>query len=147
MRAGRAALIMSVAFMFSTAIIFGLFNSFFVSLYTRDAEVADMASKLVWIAALFQLSDGVQCVSLGILRGLADTKIPTVVTIIAYWVIGIPLGYVMAYTMHLECYGIWFGLSLGLTFSAIMLSVRFIKESRSFDFVEEEKKHFNELIS
>ncbi len=147
MRAGRAALIMSVVFMFVTAILFSIFNTFLVSLYTKDLAVADMASKLMLIAALFQLSDGVQCVSLGILRGLADTKVPTILTIVAYWIIGLPVGYWLAYSLDLGCYGIWFGLSVGLTFSAIMLTIRFIKESRSFDFVTEEKKHFAGLIA
>lgn len=146
MRSGRTALILSVLYMFGTALIFAFFSPFLVAIYTNDPEVGAMAAKLLLIAALFQLSDGVQCVSLGILRGLADTRVPTLITIIAYWVIGIPSGYWMAKYLGLECYGMWFGLSLGLTFSAVMLSLRFLKESREFDFVQEEKKHYKELI-
>lgn len=145
-RSGNAALIMSVVFMFITALIFAVFNQFFVSLYTKDIWVAEMAAKLLLIAALFQLSDGVQCVSLGILRGLADTKVPTLITVVAYWVIGLPVGCLLAYQTQVDFYGIWYGLSLGLTFSAIMLSVRFIKESKSFNFVEEEKAKYEELV-
>jgi MATE family multidrug resistance protein len=80
---------------------------------------------------MFQLSDGVQAVSLGALRGLSDTKVPTIITIIAYWVIGIPLGYYFTFSMNLSLYGIWYGLSIGLTFSAIFLCIRFVKEVKS----------------
>jgi MATE family multidrug resistance protein len=147
MLSGRAALILSVAFMGVTAILFALFNQFFVGLYINDAFVGGMASNLLLIAALFQLSDGLQCVSLGVLRGITDTKMPTFITIVAYWVIGIPVGWVLANYFNLSLYGIWFGLTIGLTFSAIMLSIRFLKESREFDFKQEEQKHYQDLIS
>lgn len=146
MLSGRAALIMSVVFMGFTALLFAVFNHFFVGLYIDNVYVAGMAANLLLIASLFQLSDGIQAVSLGILRGIGDTKVPTIITIIAYWVIGIPVGWVMAKYFDFSLYGIWFGLSIGLTFSAIMLTQRFFKESREFDFVAEEKKHFQEII-
>jgi multidrug resistance protein, MATE family len=147
MLSGRAALIMSVLFMGVTAILFALFNHFFVGLYIDNIYVGGMAANLLLIAALFQLSDGIQCVSLGVLRGIADTKVPTLITIIAYWVIGIPIGWVLAKYFDLTLYGIWFGLSLGLTFSAVMLTLRFLKESREFDFKVEEQTHFNHLTN
>jgi MATE family multidrug resistance protein len=146
MMSGKAALIMSILFMGGTALLFAVFNTFFVGLYIDDVLVGGMAANLLLIAALFQLSDGVQCVSLGVLRGINDTKIPTVYTVIAYWVIGIPVGWVLAKHFNLGLYGIWFGLSLGLTFSAVLLSIRFLKESREFDFVEEEKQHYKQLV-
>ena len=144
---GKAALVMSVLFMGSTALLFAVFNTFFVGLYIDDVLVGGMAANLLLIAALFQLSDGVQCVSLGILRGINDTKMPTVFTVIAYWVVGIPIGWLLAKHFDLGLYGIWFGLSLGLTFSAVVLSIRFIKQSNEFDFVKDEQKHFKELIN
>lgn len=146
MRSGRAALIMSVLFMGVTAIVFAAFNHTLVALYIDDAVVAGMAANLLLIAALFQLSDGIQCVSLGVLRGLADTKIPTVITIIAYWVIGIPCGWLMAKYAGISLYGIWFGLSIGLTFSAIFLTIRFLKESREFDVVKQAKDEYDQLM-
>lgn len=146
MKSGRAALVMSVVFMGITALVFALFNHFFVGLYIQDEYVSGMAANLLLIAALFQLSDGIQCVSLGVLRGIADTKIPTVITVIAYWVIGIPIGWVMAKNFGLTLYGIWFGLSIGLTFSAVFLTIRFLKESREFDFVAETKKQYEMLV-
>lgn len=144
---GRAALIMSVVFMGFTALLFAVFNHFFVGLYIDNVYVAGMAANLLLIASLFQLSDGIQAVSLGILRGIGDTKVPTIITIIAYWVIGIPVGWVMAKYFDFTLYGIWFGLSIGLTFSAIMLTQRFFKESREFDFKAEEIQHYKELVN
>ena len=85
--------------------------------------------------------------SLGVLRGIGDTKVPTLITIVAYWVIGIPIGWVMAKYFDLTLYGIWFGLSIGLTFSAIMLTRRFLKESLEFNFVEEAKKNYEQLVN
>lgn len=147
MRSGRAALVLGVLFMSVCGLVFALFNHQIVGLYTSDVLVTDMATKLLLIAALFQLSDGTQSVSLGILRGITDTKIPTLVTVVAYWIIGIPVGLWMADYFAIGLYGIWFGLTVGLTFSAVMLSIRFIKESRAFNFVEEEKDHYKKLIS
>jgi MATE family multidrug resistance protein len=147
MRSGRAALIMSILFMGVTALLFAAFNHFFVALYIEDVFVGGMAANLLLIAALFQLSDGIQCVSLGVLRGIGDTRMPTIITIIAYWVIGIPVGWVLAKYFDLTLYGIWFGLSLGLTFSAVMLTIRFIKESRAFDFIADEKQHYKDLMN
>jgi multidrug resistance protein, MATE family len=130
MLSGRAALIMGAVFMSLCALLFIGANSFIVGLYTTDVRVSEMAMNLLFIAALFQLSDGIQCVGVGILRGLSDTKIPTLITIIAYWVIGIPVGMLLGNKYDLSLYGIWFGLSIGLTFSAILLCIRFLKESK-----------------
>lgn len=147
MKAGRASLIMGFGFMVLMALVFAFGNELLVSFYTTDTAVAPMAANLLLIAALFQLSDGVQCVSLGILRGIADTKVPTIITIVAYWVIGIPSGWLMAKYANLSLNGIWFGLCAGLTFSAFMLSIRFLKESKSFQFVADMKKHYKELVN
>jgi MATE family multidrug resistance protein len=144
---GRAALIMSVVFMGITALLFAVFNHFFVGLYIDNVYVADMAANLLLIASLFQLSDGIQAVSLGILRGIGDTKIPTLITIVAYWIIGIPIGWVLAKYFDFTLYGIWFGLSIGLTFSAIMLTRRFLKESNEFNFVEDAKRNYEQLVN
>lgn len=130
MDAGRASLIMGAAFMGFCALIISIFTYPIISIYTTDSIVTPMAAALLYIAALFQLSDGIQCVGLGILRGLGDTKVPTIITIIAYWGIGIPVGYLLGFTLGFGLYGIWIALLLGLSFSAFMLSTRFLKESR-----------------
>lgn len=96
----------------------------------EDVEVIMLASKLLIIAALFQLSDGVQVVALGILRGIQDVKIPSLITFIAYWIITIPLGYFLCVTMKMGAWGMWIALGLGLTISAIFLVMRFLKLSQ-----------------
>ncbi|OYU95434.1 MAG: MATE family efflux transporter [Bacteroidetes bacterium B1(2017)] len=130
---GRAALILGTSFMGTCAILMFTAAPFIVSIYTTDSVVTAMAINLLYIAGLFQLSDGIQCVGLGILRGIGDTKIPTLITIVAYWVIGIPLGYFFGFNMLWGLYGVWFALLVGLSFSAIFLSTRFLKESRQID--------------
>lgn len=132
--AGKAGIWLGGIFMGFCAIIFTVFNHLIVNISVNDLEVQVITASLLYIAAMFQLSDGVQAVSLGALRGLSDTKIPTLVTIIAYWVIGIPIGYYMAFNLNFGLYGIWYGLSIGLTFSAILLSIRFIKEAKTMQF-------------
>lgn len=129
-RSGKAALISSFIFMGSCAVILFSVNKILISFYVDDIVVANYATDLLFIAAVFQLSDGTQCVSLGILRGLEDTKIPTVITIVAYWAIGIPMGYFLAFKNKMSLYGVWIGLLIALTFSAIFLSQRFLRLSK-----------------
>ncbi|MEM9857292.1 MAG: MATE family efflux transporter [Bacteroidota bacterium] len=118
---------MVVSFMLLCALIFFLGRQFLPELYIQDTEVITIASSLVVIAGFFQLSDGVQVVSLGALRGLQDVKIPTALTFIAYWIIALPVGYVLAFQMGWGAEGIWYGLFIGLTIVAIVMSVRFNK--------------------
>jgi MATE family multidrug resistance protein len=77
------------------------------------------------IAALFQLSDGIQVTALGCLRGIQDVKIPSILTFIAYWVITIPLGYYLTVPMKMGAFGMWIALGIGLTISAVLLVIRF----------------------
>lgn len=132
-RYGYAAMFLAIAFMGVCALVFSLIPQIIVSWYTTQPEVLSMAGNLLIIAAVFQLSDGIQCVGLGILRGLGDTQIPTLITIIAYWVIGIPLGYYLGFYTGLQQNGVWISLSVGLSFSAIFLSLRFKLLSRTIN--------------
>lgn len=90
-----------------------------------NTEVIVLASKLLLVAAIFQISDGIQVVVLGALRGLQDVKIPTFITFIAYWLIGFPVSYYLGLHTNFKSTGIWIGLLLGLTASAVMLYIRF----------------------
>ncbi|MBT8178873.1 MAG: MATE family efflux transporter [Eudoraea sp.] len=90
-----------------------------------NLEVIALAAQLLLVAAVFQISDGLQVVILGALRGLQDVKIPTLITFIAYWVIGFPLSFYLGLYTGLKSIGIWIGLLSGLTASAIMLYIRF----------------------
>ena len=88
-------------------------------------QVVSIASKLLILAAIFQLSDSMQVVILGALRGLQDVKIPTIITFIAYWIIGFPISYFLGKEEAYGSLGIWLGLLAGLTSAAIMLYIRF----------------------
>ncbi|WP_222984671.1 MATE family efflux transporter [Flagellimonas meishanensis] len=90
-----------------------------------NTEVIVIAAKLLLVAAFFQISDGLQVVVLGALRGLQDVKIPTFITFAAYWLIGFPVCYYFGLFTELKSTGIWLGLLLGLTASAVMLYIRF----------------------
>ncbi|MBK0383980.1 MATE family efflux transporter [Pedobacter sp. SD-b] len=114
-----------MAYMLATAFIFLTCNQLLPRLYINNAAVTALASQLLILAAFFQLSDGIQVVGAGVLRGLSDVKIPTIITLVAYWVIGLPLGYVLGFTFHLGPQGIWISLSIALTASATLLYFRF----------------------
>lgn len=88
-------------------------------------EVITIASKLLLIAAVFQITDTIQVVALGALRGMQDVKIPTFLTFISYWVIGFPISYYLSLYTDYKSAGIWIGLLAGLTASGILLFIRF----------------------
>ena len=90
-----------------------------------NTEVITLAGELLLVAAFFQISDGIQVVVLGALRGLQDVKIPTLITFVAYWGIGFPVMYYTGLKTDLGSTGIWFGLLAGLSASAILLYIRF----------------------
>lgn len=95
------------------------------SFYVENPEVVLIASQLLIVAALFQLSDGIQVAILGALRGLQDVNIPTGICFIAYWVIGFPVSWFLGKEDQMGTQGIWVGLLAGLTASAVMLYFRF----------------------
>ena len=107
------------------AMLFFLLKDFLPMIYIDDQAVINTAASLLLIAGLFQLSDGLQVVVLGALRGMQDVKIPTYITFVAYWIIGLPISYVMGKVFGFGSRGIWFGLLAGLTSSALMLFIRF----------------------
>lgn len=116
------------------AVLFLVGRNWFPALYldSEDAanvvdnlEVLILAAELLLVAAFFQISDGIQVVVLGALRGLQDVIIPTVLTFIAYWVIGFPVSFYLGLYTDFKSTGIWIGLLTGLTASAIMLYIRF----------------------
>ncbi len=114
-----------LVFMCLTAAFLTFFNHLLPWIYTSDKIVIAIASQLIIIAAFFQLFDGTQVVGLGILRGMGDVNIPTIITFLAYWVVGLPVGYVLGLQMHLGVKGVWYGLVLGLMTSSILLFFRF----------------------
>ncbi|SFN96821.1 multidrug resistance protein, MATE family [Bizionia echini] len=90
-----------------------------------NAEVMRIAANLLIAAAIFQISDSIQVVMLGALRGLQDVKIPTIITFISYWIVGFPISIYFGSAERYASFGIWLGLLAGLTVAAILLFIRF----------------------
>lgn len=112
-------------FMIICAIIFAVFNQYLPVLITKDTAVIALAAHLLIIAGMFQLFDGTQVVGLGILRGMGDVNIPTLITFFAYWVVGLPTAYYLGVKTSIGVQGIWYGLTLGLLTSSILLFFRY----------------------
>ena len=93
--------------------------------YSDNSEVVAIASKLLLVAAFFQISDSIQVMVLGALRGLQDVKIPTIITFISYWVVGFPVSYFLGKEEMYGSFGIWLGLLAGLSTASILLYIRF----------------------
>ncbi|WP_407428005.1 MATE family efflux transporter [Arcticibacter sp.] len=119
-----------IVFMSITALVFVLGNTILPLIYTTDKAVIAIAAQLLIIAGFFQLFDGMQVVGLGVLRGIGDVNIPTLITFVAYWIIGIPLGYFLGITMQLGVNGIWYGLTIGLLTASLLLFLRFQNKTR-----------------
>lgn len=119
-----------IAFMTATALLFMAANQLLPWLYTTDTRVIGIASQLLIFAALFQLFDGTQVVGLGVLRGMSDVNVPTFITFVAYWLVGLPVAYWLGISMGMGPNGIWLGLTLGLLVSALLLYLRFNKLSK-----------------
>jgi MATE family multidrug resistance protein len=117
-------------FMAITALFFILANNILPFLYTEDNAVISIAAQLLIIAGFFQLFDGTQVVGLGVLRGIGDVNVPTFITFVAYWVIGIPLGYLLGIKLDMGVNGIWYGLTFGLLTASILLFLRFQNKTR-----------------
>ena len=121
---------MSVVLMSGSAGVFLGFNYYLPQLYVDELPVIEVAASLLVVAAFFQLSDGIQAVALGILRGMADVKIPTLITLLAYWGVGLPMAYLLAFTLGWGPEGVWVGLLVSLTVAAVLLVRRFRRLSR-----------------
>ncbi len=133
-RIATSIFIMGLALAILFALIFLIFNNvlptFYLDLndlthFADNQNVVEIASSLLIIAALFQISDSTQVVFLGALRGLQDVKIPTLITFFAYWIIGFPVSYFLGDASKYGSSGIWIGLLAGLTASSIFLYIRF----------------------
>jgi len=134
-RIAKSIFLMGIMFASVFALLFLIFHDIFPTLYLDledvnnyldNQEVVAIASKLLLVAALFQISDSAQVVFLGALRGLQDVKIPTVLTFVSYWMIGFPTSYFLGKETAYGSTGIWIGLLVGLASASIFLYLRFI---------------------
>jgi MATE family multidrug resistance protein len=108
----------------SAATMLGL-PHWIAGLYTHERQVIDLAAQLLLLAGVFQFSDGIQVASNGALRGLKDTRVPMAITLLAYWGVGMPVGWWLAFHRGLGARGMWMGLIAGLSVAAVLLFVRF----------------------
>ncbi|WP_143304729.1 MATE family efflux transporter [Chitinophaga vietnamensis] len=122
---------MVLVLMGTAALVFMVGRHLLPALYINDPQVIQIAGNLLVIAAFFQLFDGMQVVGLGILRGLGDVRIPTVITLLAYWVFGIPLGYLLGIKMGFGVEGVWWALLLGLLTASLLLFARFHTKTKN----------------
>jgi MATE family multidrug resistance protein len=132
----RSIFLLTIIFEVIFGLIFVILNNYLPHLFLNMAdplqaidnqEIISIASKLLLVAAVFQISDGIQVVVLGALRGLQDVKIPMYITFVAYWIIGFPISYYLGKFTDLKATGVWIGLLAGLTAAALFLYIRFSK--------------------
>jgi MATE family multidrug resistance protein len=132
----RSIFLLAIIVEFFFGLVFVVFHNYLPHLFLNmsdPAQVLDneaiitIASKLLLVAAVFQISDGIQVVVLGALRGLQDVKIPMYITFVAYWIVGFPISYYLGTNTDLGTTGIWIGLLAGLTAAALFLYIRFAR--------------------
>lgn len=122
---GKSAILIALLYGLLCALAFIIFKNDLPLIFNDNGEVVKMAAFLLLFAALFQISDSTQAVSAGLLRGVKDVKIPTYFIAVAYWVVGLPVGYLLGFYYKMGAAGIWTGFIVGLTLSSIFLSQRF----------------------
>jgi multidrug resistance protein, MATE family len=120
-RAAYSLLGMGLVLMTWFAIVFITSRNLLAGLYVTDVDVISIASPLLIIAGLFQLSDGAQVICIGALRGMQDVRVPSIFIFVSYWVIGLPLGYWLGFPLGYGATGIWCGLLIGLTLTALAM--------------------------
>jgi MATE family multidrug resistance protein len=128
-RAGWLALALGTGFMVCAGIVFLVAPRPLILLYTHDARVLAVGPSLLWIAAAFQIFDGIQTVSTGALRGLGETRVPMVANLVGYWVMGLPLGFILCFVLKWGIYGMWIGLTLSLIVIALALLARWKRDA------------------
>ena len=122
--AAKAALVVAVGFMGMTALAFLGLPGLLARLYTDSADVVAVALILLPLAGVFQVFDGIQVTSIGILRGLGDTRTPMLTGILGFWLIGLPVSLMLAFRLGYGPAGLWWGLVLGLVVVAVFLLLR-----------------------
>jgi len=137
-RAGWLALALGTAFMMLAGLVFFIAPRPLIELFTHDPQVLAVGPSLLWIAAAFQIFDGVQTVCTGALRGLGETRAPMFANLIGYWFLGLPLGMILCFVLKWGIYGMWLGLTLALIVISITLLRRWNKDSEHMTIVHAE---------
>lgn len=127
--AGLIGIVIVLGFQTISAAAMLLFPELIVSIYTDDTAVAPLAVSLLFYAAIFQYSDGIQICAAGALRGYKDTRVPMIYTIISFWMVGMTLGYYLTFTRLMGPAGMWLGMIAGLSVAAALMLARFHRSS------------------
>lgn len=127
---GTSTLIMALLYGCFCAVSFITFRNQLPKIFNDNQQVLETAGLLLLFAAIFQISDSTQAIGAGLLRGIKDVKVPTLLVAIAYWIIGLPAGYILAFHFNLGASGIWIGFITGLSLASVLLVSRFIKLTR-----------------
>jgi MATE family multidrug resistance protein len=135
-RAGWTAMALGMSFMFCMGVIFFLIPDYIVRVYTPDPTVIHAAGVLLYVAAFFQLFDGMQTVATGALRGAGDTRTPMICHLVLYWGIGLPLGAYLCFRLHWGAPGLWTGLCVALILIGCALGFFWRRKERSFQTME-----------
>jgi MATE family multidrug resistance protein len=119
--AGWTAIAIGIASMMATALLFFVIPRQLIGLFSRDPAVLALGASLLFVAAVFQLFDGVQGVATGVLRGIGETRVPMLTNLVGHWFIGLPIGYALCFSLGAGVTGLWWGLSIGLIVCAVVL--------------------------
>jgi multidrug resistance protein, MATE family len=127
---GKTTLFTALLYGSFCAICFTVFRWQLPLIFNENPEVIRVSALLLLYAAVFQISDATQATGAGLLRGIKDVKVPTVLITIAYWVIGLPVGWVFAFHYRMGAAGMWLGLIIGLTLASVFLGIRFLQMAK-----------------
>jgi MATE family multidrug resistance protein len=133
--AGWTAIAIGVGFMAAAALVFLMIPGPLIRAFTGDSAVIETGVALLFVAAVFQLFDGLQGVTTGVLRGLADTRTPMIWNLAGHWCLGLPLGYALCFPIGLGVVGLWWGLSAGLMVCGVALLAVWLRRVRSAEMV------------
>lgn len=134
LHAGWTALLFGTLFMSSASAAFLLVPRALIGAFTSDARVLEIGTSLLFVAAIFQLFDGVQGVATGVLRGLGDTRTPMLWNLAGHWFLGLPLGYALCFSFGLGVIGLWWGLSTGLIICGVALLIAWTRRIHALTF-------------
>ncbi len=127
---GKTTLITALLYGFFCAVCFIVFRWQLPLIFNENPAVVHLSAILLLYAAVFQISDATQATGAGLLRGIKDVKVPTLLITIAYWVIGLPVGWIFAFHYRMGAPGMWLGLIMGLTLASIFLGIRFLQMAK-----------------
>jgi MATE family multidrug resistance protein len=131
--AGWTAILLGIASMTTAATVFLVMPRTLIGLFSTDTQVLTLGSQLLFVAAVFQLFDGIQGVATGVLRGLGDTRTPMITNLISHWLFGLPVGYTLCFTFGFGVIGLWIGLSTGLIIAGAVLIFAWNREIHALD--------------